>query len=169
MAVTTLLRARWSVTATFKGYFAQQARVAYPEMDMGRELLTLNLSFGKITEASQEVVTGEMRQAFKALAALPPLQYHAPGEADRATVPRGDMAYEEVTRQPLFFNPLLERRPMQKRASPEQEAEMVGWATQGITRVEHVLNAHVTLSVTAIVCAHCSPSHQPTCAPSSLL
>ena len=81
-----------------------------------------------------------MRQAFKA-AALPPLQYAEPSEGDRATLPREDMAYEDIARQPLFFTPLLERRPMERRATPDQEEKMLRWASHGITRVEHVLTA----------------------------
>ena len=133
----------------FKGYFARQARTAYPEMGMGRELLTLNLSFGRVAGASEATVTGEMRQAFMALAALPPLRYIAPGDDDRATLPRKAMAYDDIVRQPIFFNPIIEKTPMKERATPAQEEEMLRWARQGITRVEHVLNASGTGLATA--------------------
>ena len=42
---------------------------------MGRELLTLNLSFHAVVALPPESITGEARQAFMALARLPPLHY----------------------------------------------------------------------------------------------
>ena len=38
---------------------------------------------------------------------------------------------------------------MKERATPAQEEEMLRWARQGITRVEHVLNASGTGLATA--------------------
>ena len=67
-------------TRPYENYYAQVMRIAYPEMDMGRELLRLNLGMYAILELRHTQITGEMRQAFKALLRLPPRQYIAPGE-----------------------------------------------------------------------------------------
>ena len=44
-------------------YFAHYARSAYPELDMGRELLTLNLSFARIEASPPEAMPGSARSA----------------------------------------------------------------------------------------------------------
>ena len=67
-------------TRPYENYYAQVMRIAYPEMDMGRELLRLNLGMYAVLELRDTQITGEMRQAFKALLRLPPQQYIAPGE-----------------------------------------------------------------------------------------
>ena len=59
----------------FKHYYAKYAREAYPALGMGRELLSLNLSFGALLAQPPEAMPGEARQAFRALGALPPLRY----------------------------------------------------------------------------------------------
>ena len=55
----------------YKHYYAQAARLAYPEADMGIELLSLNLSFHRVARLPAHLVTGEVRQAFVALGKLP--------------------------------------------------------------------------------------------------
>ena len=108
----------------YKGCYARQARLHYPEMNMGRELLGLNLNFRRITEAPADGVTGEMRQAFRALAALPPLRYVRPGE-EEPTPEREHMRYDDLVDQPLFLNPIIARRPRERRATDEEEDEMM--------------------------------------------
>ena len=51
----------------WKGYYAKYAREACPDMRMGRELLYLNLSFGRVTALPPDAIPGEARQAFVAL------------------------------------------------------------------------------------------------------
>ena len=77
----------------FKGYFAQQARAAYPQMDMGRELLTLNLSFERAaharTEGPRRHGGGQTQGAspVERLTHLGPgglIQYPQPGAPERA-------------------------------------------------------------------------------------
>ena len=107
----------------FKSYYARYAREAYPAMGMGRELLTLNLGFGRVAALPPEAMPGEARQAFAALAALPPLRYlapdhdAAPGELE-SCVPREEMPYCDLVRQPLLFNPMLDASPQPRRATP---------------------------------------------------
>ena len=43
----------------FKSYYARYAREAYPAMGMGRELLTLNLGFGRVAALPPEAMPGE--------------------------------------------------------------------------------------------------------------
>ena len=70
---------------------------------MGRELLSLNLSFPRVAAGPPEAMPGEARQAFKAIAALPPLRYLAPDpSSDPASVPRGDLPHADLVRQPLL-------------------------------------------------------------------
>ena len=56
-----------------------------------------------VLELRDTQITGEMRQAFKALLRLPPQQYIAPGE-DSDAQERESMTYEQLVEQPLFFN-----------------------------------------------------------------
>ena len=127
----------------YKHYYAQAARLAYPEMDMGRELLGLRLTFDKVARLPPSHITGEARQAFKALGAMPPFEYLAPedGGDDTATTPRENMRAEDLRRQPLLLNPILECQPKKGRAEAWEEEEMIRWARAGITRVEHVLTS----------------------------
>ena len=121
----------------FENYYAEAARRAYPEMGMGRELLRLNLGMYRILELPRTQITGEMRQAFVALMRMPPMQYLAPGEDSEVTA-REHMTYEELVEQPLMYNPHIQRGAP-KRATREQEEEVMQWAALGITRVKHVL------------------------------
>ena len=125
----------------YKVYYAEAARLAYPEMDMGRELLSLNLSFMGIEKLDPRFVTGEVRQAFKALGSLPPLVYVEPDpdDAENGAQPRDYMSYDELMRQPLFLNPILETRARPKRATSDEEKEMLRWARAGIRRVRDIL------------------------------
>ena len=127
----------------YKNYFAHYARKAYPALDMGRELLTLNLSFRRVASLPPEAITGEAKQAFMALGAMPPLLYHEPEEGSPAA-PREEMEYETLTRMSLMLNPVLEATPMAKRATDNEEAEVLRWAANGITRVCHVLDTSGT-------------------------
>ena len=127
----------------YKNYFAHYARKAYPALDMGRELLTLNLSFRRVASLPLEAITGEAKQAFMGLGAMPPLLYHEPEEGSPAA-PREEMAYETLAWMPLMLNPVLEATPMAKRATDDEEAEVLRWAANGITRVFHVLDASGT-------------------------
>ena len=43
----------------YENYYAQVARIAYPEMGMGRELLRLNLGMYEILELRHTQITGE--------------------------------------------------------------------------------------------------------------
>ena len=106
-------------------------RIAYPEMGMGRELLRLNLGMYAVLELRDTQITGEMRQAFKALLRLPPQQYIAPGE-DSDAQERESMTYEQLVEQPLFFNPQL-ARGAPRRATREEEAEVVRRRLRGPT------------------------------------
>ena len=126
-------------TRPYENYYAQVMRIAYPEMGMGRELLRLNLGMYAVLELRDTQITGEMRQAFKALLRLPPQQYIAPGE-DSDAQERESMTYEQLVEQPLFFNPQL-ARGAPRRATREEEAEVLRWARAGVTRVKHVLAA----------------------------
>jgi len=92
-----------------------------------------------VLELRDTQITGEMRQAFKALLRLPPQQYIAPGE-DSDAQERESMTYEQLVEQPLFFNPQL-ARGAPRRATREEEAEVLRWARAGVTRVKHVLAA----------------------------
>ena len=126
----------------YKHYFAYYARQAYPGLDMGREMLSLNLSFSRIVDGPPDAMPGEARQAFKAVAALPPLQYAAPDPDNEPTCrPREDLPREELLAQPLLHNPILDARPAPARATPDEEQEMLRWASHGITRVRHVLHS----------------------------
>ena len=125
----------------YKHYFAHYARSAYPELDMGRELLTLNLSFARVEASPPEAMPGEARQAFMAIAALPPLMYVPPDELhEQICTDRGDLAYPDLVRLPLLNNPMLDATPAEGRATPEEEEEMMRWASHGVTRVRHVLD-----------------------------
>ena len=123
----------------YENYYAQIARIAYPEMDMGRELLRLNLGMYAVRDLRHTQMTGEMRQAFEALQRIPPMQYIAPGEKSDAAE-RESVTYEQLVEEPVLHNPFLSRGEP-RRATREEEAEMVRWATAGITRVKHVLAA----------------------------
>ena len=84
----------------YKHYFAHYARQAYPDLGMGREMLSLNLSFSRIVDGPPEAMPGEARQAFKAVAALPPLRYAAPDpDAEPACQPREDLPREDLLAQ----------------------------------------------------------------------
>ena len=125
----------------YKHYFAHYARQAYPDLGMGRELLSLNLSFSRIVDGPPEAMPGEARQAFKAVAALPPLRYAAPDpDTEPACQPREDLPREDLLAQPLLHNPILDAHPAQSRATPAEEQEMLRWASHGVTRVRHVLH-----------------------------
>ena len=103
----------------YKHYFAHYARRAYPDLSMGRELLSLNLSFSRIVDGPPDAVPGEARQAFKAVAALPPLRYTRPDpDTEPACQPREDLPREDLLAQPLLHNPILDARPAQSRATP---------------------------------------------------
>ena len=121
----------------YENYYAQIARIAYPEMGMGRELLRLNLGMHAVLELRHTQITGEMRQAFEALQRIPPMQYMAPQGQSDATE-RENTTYEQLVEQPVSFNPFLSKGEP-RRATREEEAEMVRWARAGITRVKHVL------------------------------
>ena len=127
----------------YKHYMAQAARLGYPGMGAGRELLSLNLSFDRVASLLASDVTGETRQAFLALGALPPFRYlepEAPEDgSEPVAAPRAAMSAADLRRQLLFFNPILAAEPAPARATREQEEEMLQWARAGITRVEHVL------------------------------
>jgi hypothetical protein len=125
----------------YKHYFAHYARQAYPDLGMGREMLSLNLSFSRIVDGPPEAMPGEARQAFKAVAALPPLRYAAPDpDTEPACQPREDLPREDLLAQPLLHNPILDAHPAQSRATPAEEQEMLRWASHGVTRVRHVLH-----------------------------
>ena len=125
----------------YKHYFAHYARQAYPDLGMGREMLSLNLTFSRIVDGPPEAMPGEARQAFKAVAALPPLRYAAPDpDAEPACQPREDLPREDLLAQPLLHNPILDAQPAQRRATPAEEQEMLRWASHGVTRVRHVLH-----------------------------
>ena len=72
---------------------------------------------------------GEARQAFQAIAALPPLRYREPrGPPDETRVHTsrsGDLSHVDLARQPLLNNPLLDATPAESRATPAQEEEML--------------------------------------------
>ena len=42
--------------------------------------------------------------------------------------------------QLLLHNPILDAHPARSRATPDQEQEMLRWASHGLTRVRHVLH-----------------------------
>ena len=143
----------------FKHYYARYAREAYPALGMGRELLSLNLSFATLLAQPPEAMPGEARQSFRALGALPPLRYRAPDTGDHAAdprcTPRGDITHEQLLRMPLLHNPMLDATPAERRATPAEEREMLRWARQGVTRVTHVLNAAKTHVLTLEeLCSH---------------
>ena len=129
----------------YKHYMAQAARLGYPELGAGREMLSLNLSFDRVAQLPPSDVTGEVRQAFRALGALPPLRYREPeqraaGAGEPTAERREAMSADDLRRQLLFFNPLLAAEPMERRATREEEEEMLQWAAVGVTRVAHVLD-----------------------------
>ena len=136
----------------FKHYFARYAREAYPALGMGRELLSLNLSFATLLAQPPEAMPGEARQSFRALGALPPLRYRAPDigdhTADPRCTPRGDITHGQLLQMPLLHNPMLDATPAEGRATPAEEREMLRWAGHGVTRVTHVLNATHTRVLT---------------------
>ena len=143
----------------FKHYYAKYAREAYPALGMGRELLSLNLGFGTLLAQPPQAMPGEARQAFRALGALPPLCYRAPDADDHAAdprcTPRGDIPHEQLLQMPLLHNPMLDATPAERRATPAEEQEMLRWATHGVTRVTHVLNAAETRVLTyQELCTH---------------
>jgi hypothetical protein len=126
----------------YKHYFAYYARRAYPSLGMGREMLSLNLSFSRIVDGPLDAMPGEARQAFKAVAALPPLRYAPPDpDIEPACEPRESLPREDLLAQPLLHNPILDAHPAPARATPDEEKEMLRWAAQGITRVQHVLHS----------------------------
>jgi hypothetical protein len=139
----------------YENYYAQVARIAYPEMGMGRELLRLNLGMYEILELRHTQITGEMRQAFKALLRLPATQYLAPGESSDA-IERENATYEQLVEEPVHCNPYLSRGTP-KRASREQEREVLRWARAGVTRVKHVLAADGTRVATVEELVHAHP------------
>ena len=125
----------------YKHYFAHYARQAYPDLGMGREMLSLNLSFSRIVDGPPGAMPGEARQAFKAVAALPPLRYAAPDpDTEPACRPREDLPRDDLLAQPLLHNPILDARPARRRATPAEEQEMLRWASHGVTRVRHMLH-----------------------------
>jgi len=108
---------------------------------MGREMLSLNLSFSRIVDGPLDAMPGEARQAFKAVAALPPLRYTPPDpDTEPACRPREGLPREDLLAQPLLHNPILDAHPAPARATPDEEKEMLRWAAHGITRVRHVLH-----------------------------
>ena len=126
---------------------------------VGRELLSLNLSFGALLAQPPEAMPGEARQAFRALGALPPLRYRAPDAedhtADPRCTPRGDIPHGQLLRMPLLHNPMLDATPAERRTTPAEEQEMLRWAAHGVTRVTHVLNAAKTRVLTfQELCTH---------------
>ena len=145
----------------YKHYFAHYARQAYPGLGMGREMLSLNLSFSRIVGGPLEAMPGEARQAFKAVAALPPMRYAAPDpDTEPACRPREGLPRDDLLAQPLLHNPILDARPAPARATPDEEREMLRRASHGVTRVLHVL--HTTgkrvLTLTEFAARHPGPS-----------
>ena len=122
----------------YEHYYAQAARLAYPHMDAGRELLTLNLGFHAVLAMSAASLTGEVRQAFRALAQLPPFGYTEP-EDDSAAIPRAEWTREQIDDLILFLNPATAAKRPKQRATKEKEAQVAHWARQGIRRVRDVL------------------------------
>ena len=95
----------------------------------------------RIVDGPPEAMPGEARQAFRAVAALPPLRYAAPDpDAEPACQPREDLPREDLLAQPLLHNPILDAHPARRRATPAEEQEMLRWASHGVTRVRHVLH-----------------------------
>ena len=139
----------------FKSYYCAYAREAYPALGMGRELLTLNLGFHRVVALPPEAIPGEAKHAFAAYATLPPLTYLEPDE-DSGCVPRERMRYEELVRQPLLLNPLLESEPRRRRATAKEEDECLWWAQHGLRRVGDVLTADGkrVLTYTELVSRH---------------
>lgn len=115
----------------FKHYYARYAREAYPALGMGRELLSLNLSFATLLAQRPDAMPGEARQSFKALGGLPPLRYRAPDADGRAPdprcSPRGDIPHEQLLGMPLLHNPMLDATPAERRATPAEEREIFAW------------------------------------------
>ena len=143
----------------FKHYYAKYAREAYPALGMGRELLSLNLSFATLLAQPPEALPGEVRQAFRALGALPPLRYRAPDADDQAAdprcIPRGEISHEQLLQMPLLHNPMLDATPAERRATLAEEKEALRWARHGVTRVAHVLNrTHTRVLNFEELCAH---------------
>ena len=134
-------------TRPYKNFYAQLIRRAYPEMDAGAELLTLNLGFHAVLDLPAGEVLGETRQAFRALAALPPFRYSPPVD-DSDAQPREDMTREELLDQLLHHNPILDRRPVVSRAGPQDEVDMRLWAARGVRRVRDVLDSTATAVLT---------------------
>ena len=124
----------------FKSYYAAYAREAYPALGMGRELLTLSLGFHRIAALPPEAIPGEAKHAFAAYATLPPLTYLEPDD-DSPCVPRERMRYEDLLRQPLLLNPMLESEPRRRRATAKEEDEYLWWAEHGLRRVRDALTA----------------------------
>ena len=94
-----------------------------------------------ITEGPPEAMPGEARQAFKAVAALPPLAYARPDPDTEPTCqPRESLPREDLLALPLLHNPILDAHPARRRATPAEEQEMLRWASHGLTRVRHVLH-----------------------------
>jgi hypothetical protein len=120
----------------FKHYYARYAREAYPALGMGRELLSLNLSFATLLAQRPDAMPGEARQSFKALGGLPPLRYRAPDGDGRAPdprcSPRGDIPHEQLLQMPLLHNPMLDATLAERRATPAEEREMLRWAGHGV-------------------------------------
>ena len=139
----------------FKSYYCAYAREAYPALGMGRELLTLNLGFHRVVALPPEAIPGEAKHAFAAYATLPPLTYLEPDE-DSGCVPRERMRYEELVRQPLLLNPLLESEPRRRRATAKEEDECLWWAQHGLKRIGDVLTADGkrVLTYTELVSRH---------------
>ena len=81
----------------------------------------------EILELRHTQITGEMRQAFKALLRLPPTQYLAPGEHSDA-VERENATYEQLVEEPVHCNPYLSRGCTLKRAFREEERAVLRWA-----------------------------------------
>ena len=164
--VTSHMRATWlkpllasagadPATRPYKNFYAQLVRRAYPEMEAGAELLTLNLSFHAILDLPAEAVLGETRQAFRALAALPPFRY-SPPSGDSPAQPREDMARAELLDQVLHHNPMLDRKPAVSRTTPRDEEDMRHWAAHGLRRVRDILDSSATalLAFEALLQAH---------------
>ena len=103
---------------------------------MGRELLSLNLSFATLLAQRPDAMPGEARQSFKALGGLPPLRYRAPDADGRAPdprcSPRGDIPHEQLLQMPLLHNPMLDATLAERRATPAEEREMLRWAGHGV-------------------------------------
>ena len=68
----------------YKHYFAYYARQAYPDLGMGREMLSLNLSFSRIVDGPLDAMPGEARHEH----GLGPIRHDTSIYTRSYTVPR---------------------------------------------------------------------------------